>query len=229
MNWWIRKFKSSGSEEQTVREGWFQVSIRNVLLLAKAKETPHHVWLYDHTSLFKLTIETKMSFKVKMSKTLSNIHTTKSYQTKKKKKKLLQTYSHQSTPTEHVLLKGRGWGGIVQTHQQYQKKVTEKRDSEAESHYLQNKTRVSNLLIPHPLHRNGELLQHRIVSTFYHNNRVSACQYNVYLINGPCQHFTIATKHKHFIMATWFYHNFTIATENVKTLPQQQSNKITLW
>lgn len=86
MNWWIRKFKSSGSEEQTVREGWFQVSIRNVLLLAKAKETPHHVWLYDHTSLFKLTIETKMSFKVKMSKTLSNIHTTKSYQTKKKKK-----------------------------------------------------------------------------------------------------------------------------------------------
>lgn len=62
-----------------------QMSIRNVLLLANAKETPHHhVWLYDHTSLFTLTIETEMSFKVKTFKTLLNMHTTKSYQTKKK-------------------------------------------------------------------------------------------------------------------------------------------------
>lgn len=94
-----------------------------------------------------------MSFKVETSKTLSNIHTTKSYQTKNAR---LSSRSTVQTPNEHVLWKGVVGGkgrevgsGIVET-QQHQKNVTEEKDSAAQSHYLQNKTRVSNLSIPHP-------------------------------------------------------------------------------
>lgn len=58
-----------------------QLCIRNVLLLAKAKETPNHVRLHDHTSLFTLTIERKISFKDGNTQKIIK-QTTKSYQTK---------------------------------------------------------------------------------------------------------------------------------------------------
>lgn len=96
----------------------------------------------------------------------------------------------------------------------------------------------------------------RTVSTFYHGNSVNFLQWQqsmmsvsfFYQSNGACQYFTIATEHKHLIMATWlfirnfnvigklfiysmfyhsnrFYHSkrackdFSRATEHVKILP----------
>lgn len=58
--------------------------------------------------------------------------------------------------------------GEVDQTQQHQKNVTEKTDPANKSYYLQNKTRVKYLSIPHPRHINEALL---------------------------CQPFTVATEH----------------------------------
>lgn len=76
------------------------------------------------------------------------------------------------------------WSGIVQT-QQHQKNVTDEKESAAQSHYLQNKTPVSNQSIPHPLY---SAVQQRIVSTEYQPFTM-ATELAVSII------FTIATGH----------------------------------
>ena len=106
-----------------------RLCIRNVLLLAKAKETPHHVWLYDHTRFFfTLTVEIKMSFKVKTSKTLSNIHTTKRVIKLKNSTDFISALYSPKTNWACAAERGVGvvGGGIVQT-QQRQKNVTEEK------------------------------------------------------------------------------------------------------
>ncbi len=54
--------------------------------------------------------------------------------------------------------------GIDQT-QQHQKNVTEKKDSVAKSHYLQNETRVNDLSIPHTQYDNRALLCRFMIAT----------------------------------------------------------------
>lgn len=106
-----------------------QLCIRNVLLLAKAKETPNHVWLHDHTSLFTLTIETKTSFK---DGNIQNIikHTTKSYQTKNTTDFILALYSPNTYWTNAVERERLGMALNTATSEKYS----------ASGHYLQNKT-----------------------------------------------------------------------------------------
>lgn len=128
---------------------------------------------------FTLTIEVKMSFKVKTSKMSSNIHTTKSYQTKKK---TLQTqFSTVQASIEHVLWKGKGWGGVALFKQQHQKNVTEKKIEWPKVTFFTKYKTVSNLPIPilyiateHCC--NTELCQHfsiARVSAFYNSESIN--------------------------------------------------------
>lgn len=84
-------------------------------------------------------------------------------QQKATKLKTLQTSSYRSTiqtSTEQVLWKK---GGIVQTQRDDKKCEKLKKFS---SPFLQNKTEVSNLSIPHTPRINRGLLQHRFETTF---------------------------------------------------------------
>lgn len=122
------KFSSSDSEEETVRESWSWVSrcaSGTFFLLAKAKETPHHVWLYHHTGLFTQTVETKIMFKVETSITLSNIHIIKIYQTKNATDFISALYS----PNTYCAcaVGRRSWGVALSKHSNIRKMWQRKR------------------------------------------------------------------------------------------------------
>lgn len=139
--------------------------------------------------------------------------------TKKQKRatklKTLQTSSWRSTvqtSTEHVLWKrGRGHCSNTATSLKGDTQPYERKHDSAIcpsrilSMATENRVDVFN-------HSNGVSL-----FTFATELDVSVVSYHG---NGTCQHFTIATEHKHLIRATQlFNHNFTTATWNVETLP----------
>lgn len=144
--------------------------MRNVLLLAKAKETPHHVWLFHHTSLFTLTIETKRSFKVV---NIQNI--TKHTYSKKKATKLktLQTSSRRSavqTSTEHVLWKREEFGASLFKHSDVIKRRHVKR---IQQHY---KRKHDSAICPSRIlsmatENRDDIFTIATVSAFYNCNR----------------------------------------------------------